>query len=1553
MIHKILCRQQETNRRGGSVPLRFLSFAIIALCNTAIVFAQIADIQPRTVQPGVKSKHVVSGQQLGPTTEFVSTSTGIPLKLEVTSPEQAVLEIDVAPDAPLGAFGIWGTTASSLQEPFVFVCDDITAIPRVAANTAREAAQPIANLSGIFGTSRGAESDFYKLTVEAGKTLSFEVLSQSLLSNMDPIVRLYKPSGELLMHSDDDGAGVEPRFQYRFESAGDYLLEVRDARYVAGGAYYLRVGDFPIANSAKPCGVIRGQSSKIAFLDPNGNSIGEKEVQFANGFPNEIEWVSYKPAGAQSSSWSPIRVVNPETKIFEESAVVNALPASMYGTLTEAGKPDTFKFLGQQGQAVRIQAKTKSLRFPTLLRMKLKNAAGAVVAETATQKEDEWGFDFTFPSTEEFTLEVTDLLKRNGIAFSYWIDCIPLTSFQLAIKGDANTKQQFIVDEASGAFAIDLLCQRSGYKGEVDLEFANPNSGYILLNPTIPAEAAEHRVFVLPQPAAPQQAAPRPRFASLQIIGRSRGEPRIAAGVSSLSISRLKRPHVPYPPQWSENRFSAITAPAINVPFDLQPSPSIRLAQYVDEQDVALDIKRLADDFKAPFTVLPTQESASWPVITKLENDKVTITLKQLASKNQSATTVPLSLYSEHGGRGLAKSFSIPVSWFSPVQFAWTTPKLITPSRPTELVISVVREQTSAPISIKWLNVPTGVVLPELVSIAADQNSVAVPIQVTTEYKLTKLNLQYTATSNYAGKDFSFTSSLPEMSVERIPTELEVYPIEIALDGKQSKRHLVVTGKLDNGSVTDWTKRANVKSLNEAVAKWENGVVVPVSDGETVIQVQAGTIERTIPVRVTNPSVERRTDFESEVLVALSKQGCNSGACHGSPSGKGMFRLSLRAFDKQLDELTLIHEEFGRRLNLVKPEQSLLLLKPLMSVYHGGGKQIRQDDAAYKVLLKWLQEGGKPDPANTPRCARLEVYPGEKRMLPLTGGSQQIAAIAHFANGSQRDVTELVAYESSNQQIAEVNAYGLVTPKSKGEVVILVRFLEHIESVRLTFIDHDPNYQWTAPSPANFVDTLINDKLQQMQLLPAARSSDSEFVRRVYLDVLGVLPTVAETKQFLENQEPNKRSALIDQLLEREEYAKFWANKWGDLLKLTNKLVGAEGVYKYHQWIEDSIRADVPYDRFARELITASGSTLANPPANFYRTATDMNECVETISQVFLGARLQCAKCHNHPFERWTQDNYYGLGAFFNRIQRKETLRPGEMFVWSNEQGEVVQPRTGQTMKPWLPGVGSQEASADDRRQMFADWLTKTDNNYFARIGANRIWSQLFARGIVDPVDDFRDSNPGTNEPLLDALAAEFRKANYSTKHLLRIILNSNTYQSISMPSNGQKDDEYYFSHQRPRFLDAEQLLDAVNHVTGISQRFGGLPVSTRATQLPAPDLVKVDFLKVFGQPERSTVCACERSSDSNLAMAIELFNGPVIYERLKDPNNRFRKLLAAGQSPEAVMDDLYLAALARLPNAEERAAATQHLAKNPDIATSFEDLCWALLNSDEFLFQH
>jgi hypothetical protein len=382
----------------------------------------------------------------------------------------------------------------------------------------------------------------------------------------------------------------------------------------------------------------------------------------------------------------------------------------------------------------------------------------------------------------------------------------------------------------------------------------------------------------------------------------------------------------------------------------------------------------------------------------------------------------------------------------------------------------------------------------------------------------------------------------------------------------------------------------------------------------------------------------------------------------------------------------------------------------------------------------------------------------------------------------------------------------------------------------------------------------------------------------------------------------------------------------------------------------------MPYDQFATELLTASGSTLTNPAANFYRTSTDMNDCVETVSQIFLGSRLQCAKCHNHPFERWSQDNYYGLGAFFNRVERSKTLRTDDTFIWMSAKGEVTQPRTGEKMKPWLPLSGETDPpEGKDRRPVFAEWLVQSDNPFFARVEVNRIWGELLGRGIVDPVDDFRDSNPPSNAALLDALAADFAKYGFDRKHVVRTILNSRTYQASSRTNDFNRDDVKYFSHYEPRLLTAEQLLDAICHLTGVPEKFGDLPEGTRATQLPSPDLAASDFMKIFGQPERQTVCECERSSDSNLGQALQLYNGPLVHGKLRSESNRLRQLAAAGKSDRELIENLYLAGLARTPSQQELDTLLAHLAGKQDQERleALEDVGWAILNMNEFLFQH
>jgi hypothetical protein len=786
------------------------------------------------------------------------------------------------------------------------------------------------------------------------------------------------------------------------------------------------------------------------------------------------------------------------------------------------------------------------------------------------------------------------------------------------------------------------------------------------------------------------------------------------------------------------------------------------------------------------------------------------------------------------------------------------------------------------------------------------------------------------------------------------PVRLEVVPPAVKLAGPRSRMQLVVTGHYADGSVRDLTRDSQFASTVAEVATVENAVTLPHRNGRADVAVIAGGRAAVVPVEVNSYDEPQPVSFEFDTLAALSKQGCNSGACHGSPSGKGGFRLSLRAFDSALDKLTLIREDLGRRTNPLDPDGSLLLNKPMMRLPHGGGLKLTKREPAYAIVRQWIAEGCRPDAENAPQCVKLEVYPSSGRLLRWPAHEQQLAVVSHFSDGTVRDVTDIACYSSSDPQVADISAGGLVTAADRGETAIIVRYLQHVESCSLTFVKDIPGYAWSNPPTANYIDEHIDAKLRQLQYLPSGLASDEEFLRRVYLDVIGQLPTITETKEFLADSRTDKRTQLIDKLLDRPEHAKFWALKWGDLLRLTGTQVGTSGVFKYHRWLERALEANMPYDQFARELLSASGSTLDHPTANFYRASTDTQDTVESVSQLFLGARLQCAKCHNHPFERWTQDNYFGLAAFFNRVQRKKSPRGDELLIYLAHSGEVTQPRTGKQMKPWLPGKGEIDAStASDRRQPFIEWLTSKDNSLFAKVEANRTWSFVMGRGIVDPPDDFRDSNPPSNAALLDALAKDFAEHNFDRKHLLKRILNSRTYQADFRSNDFNKDDARYFSHYQPRLLTAEQLLDAICALTGLPETFNGLPAGIKATELPAPDLAKHEFLKIFGQPERQSVCSCERTSDSNLGMAIQFFNGPLIYGKLRAGDNRFRKLMAAGKSHEEIIRELYLAGVCRTPSPKELEASMAHIAAKKDDVVALEDIAWAVLNTNEFLFQH
>jgi hypothetical protein len=799
-------------------------------------------------------------------------------------------------------------------------------------------------------------------------------------------------------------------------------------------------------------------------------------------------------------------------------------------------------------------------------------------------------------------------------------------------------------------------------------------------------------------------------------------------------------------------------------------------------------------------------------------------------------------------------------------------------------------------------------------------------------------------------------SAVAEPQLEPIvvgqPQRIDVFPPQVQIAGRRGRATLVVTGHYADGTVQDLTRAARFVVADPAVARTEGYVVYPAEDGQTEVEVIVGPQRVRVPVEVSRQAEADPVSFQFGVLPALTKQGCNSGACHGAPSGKGGFRLSLQAYDPALDRETLVREVFNRRTNVLQPQQSLLLRKPLGQVAHGGGQRLSTNDPAYRVLHDWIAEGLRLDADGAPHCVRLEVYP-QQRTLLRPAHTQQLCVRAHFSDGTVRDVTDIATYSSSDDAVATVRPEGLVVGHERGEAAILVRYLEHVETAHMTFLADVPGFAWNDPVEHNWIDTLVFRKLRQMRILPSELCSDEEFVRRVYLDVLGILPTIEETQAFLEDRNPEKRARLIDELLQRPEFAEFWAVRWGDLLRVNAKKMSASGVHKFHRWLVQALRDNMPYHEFVAELLLAQGSTLANPPANYYRAAADVNDCTETTAQVFLGVRIQCAKCHNHPFERWTQDNYYGIAAFFNRVQRKNSASPDEMIVWMARSGEVTQPRTGQRMQPWLPGTGTLELAGEaDRREAFVQWLQRPDNPLFAQVAVNRLWGHLFGRGIVEPVDDFRASNPPSHGELLEALARDFVEHGFDQKRTLRLILNSRTYQLSSRKNPFNEDDQRYFSHATTRMLSAEQLLDAICRVTGVPEKFPGLPAGTRATQLPSPD-VNHAFLKVFGQPAREMACQCERSSESNLSQALQMINGPLVHAKLRDPSNRFRRALAAGRSHESIVRELYLAALCRQPGELELAAALEHIAASPSAEEALEDVCWALLNAKEFLFQH
>lgn len=779
---------------------------------------------------------------------------------------------------------------------------------------------------------------------------------------------------------------------------------------------------------------------------------------------------------------------------------------------------------------------------------------------------------------------------------------------------------------------------------------------------------------------------------------------------------------------------------------------------------------------------------------------------------------------------------------------------------------------------------------------------------------------------------------------------ISVYPPDVKLNTKLDRQRYIVVAKRDDDVTLDVTKAAVAKLANPAFAKLEPGLLLPAADGQTMLEIEYQGHKAAVPIVVKDAAADRPISFQLDVMPVFMRSGCNTGSCHGAARGKDGFRLSLFGFDPQGDYYRLTREIGTRRINLAVPADSLLIEKVVGAVPHTGGKRFETNSEYNQTLMRWLEAGAPNDAAPTPKIERVELFP-PSAVLEGADATQQFIARAIYADGTDRDVTDLTVFLTNNDNSAPINPSGLVTAAARGEAFVMARFETHTVGSQVLVLPKD--LQYTPPAiVGNYVDQLVGAKLNKVRVLPSGICTDEEFLRRVSIDITGTLPSEEEYAAFMADASPDKRAKLVDRLLEKKEFSEIWAMKWAELLMVkSSNQVSYKSMFLYHSWLTDKIANNVPLNQMVTELLGANGGTFTSPATNYYQIETDTLKTAENVAQVFMGIRTQCAQCHNHPFDRWTMDDYYSFAAFFAQIGRKGGEDYRETIIFNRGGGEVNHPVGGRVMPPKYLGFPTPDLTGQDRRVAMAKWLTSPENPFFATSVANRVWAHFFGRGIVEPVDDIRVSNPASNPDLFNSLGKKLIEYNYDFKRMVRDICNSQAYQRSTQRNDSNQTDERNFAHANVRRIPAEMLLDCIGQVTDTKEKFRGLPLGARAVQI-ADGQTSTYFLSTFGRAKRETVCACEANTDPSLSQSLHMLNGETAHGKVAQ-GGAVKKLLDGGKTPAQVIESLYVRCLTRKPTPPEmeKLLAVVAGAENPQ--AGLEDVFWALLNSREFVFNH
>ena len=796
------------------------------------------------------------------------------------------------------------------------------------------------------------------------------------------------------------------------------------------------------------------------------------------------------------------------------------------------------------------------------------------------------------------------------------------------------------------------------------------------------------------------------------------------------------------------------------------------------------------------------------------------------------------------------------------------------------------------------------------------------------------------------------SDDLKPTSTLRTVVEFKVYPSSIQLSDQRDFQQLVARVKYSDGITEDVTDRVKFSISDDKILSREANAVRGKGNGDATVEARFENFKQTIAAKVSGTDNDPAISFANEIVPVLSKVGCNAGSCHGAARGKDGFQLSLYGFDPNGDYHRLTREMPGRRIDLAMPEECLLISKATGEVSHSGGALIKPESKPYRTILRWLKEGAKKDAGELPTVQRIELYP-DTGLLNGAGAKQQLGVRAVYSDGTDKDVTELAYFLSNNDNAATVDQAGQVTAMKRGEAFITARFDTHTVGSPFVVLPKDMRYEWNNDEPVNYIDRRINEKLRSLRILPSEICSDSEFIRRVSVDICGIVPTSSEVLEFCDCTTATKRADLIERLLGRKEFVDIWVMKWSELLQIRSlqNRVSYKAALLYYTWLQERIANDVPIDEMIMELLASEGGTFTNPATNYYENEQNKLKVAENVAQVFMGIRIQCAQCHNHPFDRWTMDDYYSFAAFFAQIGRKQSDDPRERIIHDRRRGETKHPVSKKNMPPKFLGGEMPDTKGKDRRAVLAQWLASPENPYFATNLSNIIWAHFFGRGIIHEVDDVRISNPAVNQPLLDELGAKLTQYKYDFKKLIRDICNSRTYQRSTITNETNDGDLTNFSHSTLRRIRAEVLLDVISQITETQNKFRGLPLGARAVQI-ADGNTSTYFLSTFGRAKRESVCSCEVKAEPNLSQALHLLNGVTVNNKIKS-GKVIQKLLDQELSHQEIVTEIYQRCIARKPTEKELENLLAEVDAQKNKKAALEDIFWAVLNSREFVFNH